>query len=43
MADEQIAAILSAQIPLRDKLKEMVSICLEAGGKDNITAVMARI
>ena len=43
MADEQIAAILSAHIPLRDKLGQMVSICLEAGGKDNITAVIARI
>lgn len=43
MADEQIAAILSAHIPLRYKLDQMVSICLEAGGKDNITAVIARI
>jgi PPM family protein phosphatase len=43
MADEQIAAILSAHTPLRDKLNEMVSICLEAGGKDNITAVITRI
>ena len=43
MADEQIAAILSAPIPLKDKLDQMVSICLEAGGRDNITAVIAQI
>jgi len=43
MADEQIAAILSAHVPLRDRLNQMVSICLEAGGRDNITAVIARI
>ena len=43
MADEQIAAILSAGIPLKDKLNQMVSLCLEAGGRDNITAVIARI
>jgi len=43
IADEQIAAILSADIPLRDKLNQLVSRCLEAGGSDNITAVIARI
>ena len=43
MADEQIEAILSADIPLADKLNRMVSRCLEAGGRDNITAVIARI
>ncbi len=43
MADEQIAAILSAHISLKDKLNQMVSICLEAGGRDNITAVLAGI
>ena len=43
MADEQIEAILSADTPLADKLNRMVSRCLEAGGRDNITAVMARI
>ena len=43
MADEQIADILSAHIPLKDKLNQMVSLCLEAGGRDNITAVIARI
>ncbi len=43
MADEQIAAILSAHISLTDKLNRMVSICLEAGGRDNITAVLGVI
>ncbi len=43
MADEQIADILSARNTLKDKLNQMVSLCLEAGGRDNITAVIARI
>ncbi len=43
MSDEQIAAILSVDNSLRKKLDRMISRCLEAGGKDNITAVLARI
>ncbi len=43
MDDEQIAAILGADIPIREKLDWMISVCLEAGGKDNITAVLAAI
>ena len=39
--DEQIAAILSAEITMKEKLNQMVSACLEAGGRDNITAVLA--
>ncbi|MGC9964792.1 MAG: PP2C family serine/threonine-protein phosphatase [Syntrophobacteraceae bacterium] len=43
MGDEQIAAILRADIPLREKLDSMISVCLEAGGRDNITGVLAAI
>jgi protein phosphatase len=43
IADEQIAAVLSAHIPITEKLDRMVSACLEAGGRDNITAVIAGI
>ena len=41
--DEEIAAILTSDIPMREKLDRMISRCLEAGGRDNITAVLARI
>jgi len=43
MTDEQIADILSASIPLAEKLGRMLSACLEGGGRDNITAVIAGI
>ncbi len=43
MSDEQIAAILSSGVTLKEKLDQLVSICLKAGGNDNITAVIARI
>ncbi len=43
ISDEQIAAFLSADITLKEKLDRMISACLEAGGRDNITAVIARI
>ncbi len=43
MTDEQIAAVLSARIPMTEKLDRMLSACLKAGGRDNITAVIAGI
>ena len=43
ISDSQIAVFLSADTTLREKLAEMVSACLEAGGRDNITAVIAGI
>lgn len=43
ISDEQIAAFLSAGVAIKEKLDLMVSACLEAGGRDNITAVIARI
>jgi protein phosphatase len=43
MSDEEIAAILSVDSSLGKKLDRMISRCLEAGGRDNITAVLARI
>jgi protein phosphatase len=43
ITDEQIAAILSEDINIKGKLNQMVSACLEAGGRDNITAVLALI
>ena len=41
IADEQIAAILSGEKAMKEKLDQMVSACLEAGGRDNITAMLA--
>jgi protein phosphatase len=41
--DHQIAAVLSAQTSLREKLDELLSMCLQAGGRDNITALLAGI
>jgi protein phosphatase len=43
ISDEQIAAFLSEDITLKAKLDRMISACLQAGGRDNITAVIARI
>ena len=43
ISDEQIAAFLSADITLTEKLDRMISACLHAGGRDNITAVIAGI
>jgi len=43
ISDEQIAAFLSEDITLRQKLDRMISACLQAGGRDNITAVIAGI
>lgn len=43
MADEQIADILSAKITVAEKLNRMLSACLKAGGRDNITAIIAGI
>ncbi len=41
--EKEIAAILTADIPIKEKLDWMIPRCLEAGGKDNITAILARI
>ena len=38
-----IADILTAHTTLREKLDRMLSKCLEAGGMDNITGVLAAI
>lgn len=43
ISDEQIAAFLSENITLKEKLDRMISACLRAGGRDNITAVIAGI
>jgi len=43
MTDEQIADILSARLPITEKLHRMLSVCLERGGRDNITALIAGI
>jgi protein phosphatase len=43
MTDEQIAEVISADTSIKEKLHSMISACLEAGGRDNITAVMAKI
>lgn len=43
ISDEQIAAFLSLDITIAEKLDRMISACLQAGGRDNITAVIARI
>jgi protein phosphatase len=43
ISDEQIAAFLSEDITLKGKLNRMISACLQAGGRDNITAVIAGI
>jgi protein phosphatase len=43
IAEEQIAAILSADITLKDKLNQLVSNCLKAGGSDDITALITRL
>jgi protein phosphatase len=43
ISDEQIAAFLSEDITIAEKLDRMISACLQAGGRDNITAVIARI
>ena len=43
ITDEQIAAIISADTAIKEKLQRMVSACLAAGGRDNITGVMAGI
>jgi serine/threonine protein phosphatase PrpC len=43
ISDEQIEAFLSEDITEAEKLNRMISACLEAGGRDNITAILARI
>jgi protein phosphatase len=43
ISDEQIAAFLSEDITIAEKLDRMLSACLQAGGRDNITAVIAGI
>ena len=43
ISDDQIAAFLSEDAALKAKLDRMISTCLHAGGRDNITAVIAQI
>jgi len=43
IGDTEIADILSMEIPIRDKLDLMISQCLKAGGRDNITGVLASV
>jgi protein phosphatase len=43
IGDSEIADILIADAPVREKLDRMVSICLEAGGRDNITGILAAV
>jgi protein phosphatase len=43
IGDSEIADILRADAPVREKLDRMVSICLEAGGRDNITGILAAV
>ena len=43
ITDDLIAAILCADISITEKLNRMISACLHAGGRDNITAVIAGI
>ena len=41
--EDRIAAFLSAGIALKEKLAGMLAACLDAGGRDNITAIIAGI
>lgn len=41
--DSRIASFLSADSALKEKLAGMLAACLDAGGRDNITAVIASI
>ncbi|MDR3570056.1 MAG: protein phosphatase 2C domain-containing protein [Syntrophobacteraceae bacterium] len=41
--ESRIAAILSEGVPPGEKLAALLNACLEAGGRDNITAVIAAI
>ncbi len=43
MPDEQIAAILAGKATPEEKLDRLVEKCLNAGGKDNITGIIAII
>lgn len=43
ISDEEIYTALSADIPLAARLQLMIDRCLEAGGRDNITGVLASI
>jgi protein phosphatase len=43
MDDTEIELILKTDIPIREKLDRMIARCLEAGGRDNITGVLAAV
>jgi PPM family protein phosphatase len=43
MPDEQIAAILAADCSLTEKVDQLLKSCLEKGGTDNISAIIARV
>lgn len=43
ISDSRIADFLSTEADLAEKLAQMVSACLKAGGRDNITALIAAL
>ncbi len=43
ISDEQITAFMTEDIALTEKLDRMISACLHAGGRDNITAILVQI
>ncbi len=43
LSDEEISEVLSSEGNLSAKLQNMLAMCLELGGKDNITAVLVSI
>jgi serine/threonine protein phosphatase PrpC len=42
VTDEMITMVLAAQEPAETACRRLVDIALEAGGKDNVTVVVAR-
>jgi PPM family protein phosphatase len=43
MSDEKISAILAADTSLTEKADQLLKSCLDSGGKDNISVIIARI
>ena len=42
LSDDQIASVLSQQLPPADACRVLIEKALESGGKDNVTVVLAR-
>jgi len=42
VTDDMIAAVLAAKEPAETACRRLVDVALEAGGKDNVTVVVAR-